>query len=67
MVKKIAIVLFVLFSVIASSVSAHIINKDNLYDDIKYSESADDIVLLSGLGIISVINMEKSSIALRIY
>ncbi|MFJ8259049.1 hypothetical protein ACIQ4Z_17670 [Peribacillus asahii] len=44
---------FMLLLLMASSVSAHVVNQDNLYDDIKYSEAADDVVFLSGMGIIS--------------
>ena len=41
-----------LLMVVPSLVSAHVVNKENVYDDIQYSEAAEDIVLLSGIGII---------------
>ena len=41
-----------LLMVAPSVVSAHVVNKENVYDDIQYSEAAEEIVLLSGIGII---------------
>ena len=50
---KYRVLLFVMLLMVAPSlVSAHVVNKENVYDDIQYSEAAEDIVLLSGIGII---------------
>lgn len=57
MIQKLSLFLF-LFLLETSSVLAHIINKENLYEDSKYSEAADEIVFLSGMGVIPYQNGE---------
>ena len=52
MIKKIS-ALLLLSVFLVSNAFAHVMNSDNVYTDISYSEAKDDIVLLNALGIIS--------------
>ncbi|MFJ7744865.1 hypothetical protein [Peribacillus sp. NPDC097295] len=51
--KNWILVYVMLMMLVPSVVSAHVVNKENVYDDIQYSQAAEDVVLLSGMGIIS--------------
>ncbi len=50
--KRIAVMIFVLMLLLPAAVQAHIVNESNLYDDIAFSEARENIVYLSGLGVI---------------
>lgn len=50
--KRIAVMIFVLMMLLPAAAQAHIVNESNLYDDIAFSEARENIVYLSGLGVI---------------
>lgn len=55
MIQKMGMFL-VAFLIFATSASAHIMNKDNVFNDLSLTEAADEVVLLSSLGIVSYLD-----------
>lgn len=47
------IVMLLLMLLVPSAVSAHVVNDQNLYEDLQYSTAKQEIVYLSGLGVIA--------------
>ena len=55
MKNRIVLCLLLCFFFTASA-SAHVLNKNNTFSDLRLSEYANDIVLLSSLGIVSALD-----------
>lgn len=55
MIKKISVLLFT-FLLVTTSAFAHVMNKNNVFSDLSHTEAADEVVLLSALGIVSYLD-----------
>lgn len=55
MIKKMSVFLFA-FLLVTTSAFAHVMNENNVFSDLSLTEAADEVVLLSSLGVVSYLD-----------